>query len=270
MTPLVKIDLVMLSHRRHRHLERGQTIYEYGFILGSIALVVILLLQLLGSNTKAAQCKVSRGIGGTATENGACKMVFGQLGDFGGNAANSGGISSGSLDAPIGLTLDGAGGAYVADKSNNRVLYYPPDSTTATRVYGQSGSFSTNTANNGGISADSLSLPWALALDPTGGLYVGDTGNHRVLYYPAGSTTATRVYGQSGCFSTNTANNGGISADSLGGAGSLALDTAGGLYVGDGNNSRVLYFASRSTTASRVYGQHGNFGCGVFNNNGAC
>jgi hypothetical protein len=47
----------------------------------------------------------------------------------------------------------------VADQYNNRVLFYPSGSTTATRVYGQGGSFTTNTANNGGISANSLAFP---------------------------------------------------------------------------------------------------------------
>ena len=103
----------------------------------------------------------------------------------------------------------------MADFVNNRVLFYPAGSTTATRVYGQLGSFTTNTVNKGGISADSLCFPFGVALDSSDNLYVTDFGNNRVLFYPAGSTTATRVYGQLGSFTTNTANTGGISADSL-------------------------------------------------------
>ena len=87
--------------------------------------------------------------------------------------------------------------------------------TTADVVYGQLGSFTTNTPNNGGISANSLLFRMAVALDSSGNLYVADANNNRVLFYPAGSTTATRVYGQGGSFTTNTANNGGISANSL-------------------------------------------------------
>ena len=43
-----------------------------------------------------------------------------------------------------------------------------------------------------------------VALDSSGNLYVPDTGNNRVLFYPSGSTTATRVWGQLGSFTTNT------------------------------------------------------------------
>ena len=76
------------------------------------------------------------------------------------------------------------------------MLFYPSGSTTATRVYGQLGSFTTNTPNNGGVSANSFCDPLGVALDSSGNLYVADYGNNRVLFYPAGSTTATRVYGQ--------------------------------------------------------------------------
>ena len=75
-------------------------------------------------------------------------------------------------------------------------------------VYGQGGSFTSSTANNGGVSATSLSSPVGVAVDGSGGLYVADFSNNRVLHYPAGSTTADAVYGQGGSFTSTTANNG--------------------------------------------------------------
>src|SRR5271157_4318936 len=102
-------------------------------------------------------------------------------------------------------------------------------STTATRVYGQGGSFITNTTNNGGISATSLDIPIGVAVDGSGNLYVTDASNNRVLYYAAGSTTATRVYGQGGFFTTNTANypSGSVSATSLYRPIGVAVDGSG-------------------------------------------
>src|SRR5437868_1638381 len=85
----------------------------------------------------------------------------------------------------------------------------PPPHSTADVVYGQGGSFTSNSINNGGISANSLNNPLGAVLDRGGNLYVADYDNSRVLYYPAGKTTATRVYGQGGNFTTNTPNNGG-------------------------------------------------------------
>ena len=66
-------------------------------------------------------------------------------------------------------------------------------STTADVVYGQLGSFTTRTVDKGGVSANSLAAPETATLDSSGNLYVGDSENSRVLFYPAGSTTATRV-----------------------------------------------------------------------------
>jgi sugar lactone lactonase YvrE len=189
----------------------------------------------------------------------AADVVYGQLGSFTTNGVNQGGLSANSLWCPGGVALDSSGNLYVADYDNNRVLFYPAGSTTATRVYGQGGSFTTNTANNGGISANSLDLPSGGALDSSGNLYVADTVNSRVLFYPAGSTTATRVYGQGGSFTTNTQNKGGISANSLYYPVAVVLDSSGNLYVADDYNDRVLFYPAGSTTATRVYGQNGSF-----------
>ncbi len=183
------------------------------------------------------------------------------------NAQNNGGISAGSLSLPIGLALDGSGNLYAADSGNSRVLFYPPGSTTASRVYGQPG-FTSNSVNNGGISATSLNQPQAVALDTSGDLYVADLSNNRVLFYPYNSTTATVVYGQGGSFTSADVNHGGVSASSLNNPVALSVDSIGGLYVADRSNDRVLYYSFGSTTASRVYGQGGSFSRSAASNGG--
>ena len=132
--------------------------------------------------------------------------------------------------------LDNSGGLYVADSSNNRVLYFATGSTTASRVYGQDGDFATGTVNKGGISATSLYNPTGVTVDSSGGIYVSDTSNHRVLYFATGSTTASRVFGQGGDFTTNIPNNGFTSANSLNIPYGVTLDNSGGLYVADSSN----------------------------------
>jgi sugar lactone lactonase YvrE len=202
------------------------------------------------------------------TYDSSASKVYGQGGSFITNTTNKGGISASSLNSPAGGVFDKNGNLYMADQSNNRVLYYPAGSTTATRVYGQGGSFATNTANKGGVSAKSLYGPYTVALDGSGNLYVPDCNNNRVLYYPMGSTTATRVYGQGGSFTTNPANKGGISAKSLYCPSGIAVDKNGNLYISDADNSRVLYYPAGSTTATRVYGQGGSFTTNTANKGG--
>ncbi len=183
-------------------------------------------------------------------------VVYGQGGNF--NTNNSG-VTANGLAYPVAVALDSSGGLYVVDSDNHRVLFFPKGSTTATRVYGQNGSFTSGTENNGGISANSLANPEGVAVDNSGGVYIADYSNSRVLYYPSGSTTASRVYGQGGSFASGTQNNGGVSADSLNLPRAVAVDSSGNLYVADYGNNRVLYYPSGLTTATRVYGQGVSF-----------
>jgi sugar lactone lactonase YvrE len=200
--------------------------------------------------------------------------VYGQGGSLSSNTDNNGGVSAASLSTPNGVALDTGGNLYIVDALNNRVLYYAAGSTTATRVYGQGGSFTTN-ANNAG--ATGLNDPNGVAVDGSGNVYIADTGNNRVLYYPVGSTTATRVYGQRGSFTVNVANNSGVSANSLNAPDGVNVDSSGNLYIADSGNNRVLYYPAGSTTATRVYGQGGSFttnahnvgATGLHNPNGA-
>jgi sugar lactone lactonase YvrE len=194
--------------------------------------------------------------------------VYGQLGNFTSSTANNGGISANSLSFPIGVAVDSASNVYVADNNNNRVLVYASGSTTAFRVFGQLGSFTSGAANNGGISANSLSSPRGLAFDIASNVYIGDESNHRVLVYVPGSTTAFRVFGQLGSFTSGAANNGGISANSLQFPEVVVVDSASNVYIADQDNNRVLVYAPGSTTAFRVYGQLGSFVSRTQNNGG--
>jgi sugar lactone lactonase YvrE len=218
---------------------------------------------------------------GTATE------IWGDGGVF---SVRDSGATDALLYYPSGVGVDTSGDLYVSDQDNSRVLYFPagsgctgPDTPSgcgvATQVYGQDGSFTSGTDNIGGISASSLDDPEGMGLDGNGNLYVADTYNNRVLYFPGGSgctapstpagcATATRVYGQAGSFTSRTANNGGISADSLAHPASIAVDGAGNVYVTDGANNRALCYPAGVTTASAVYGQGGSFTSGTANNGG--
>ncbi|MEP7359791.1 MAG: NHL repeat-containing protein, partial [Anaerolineales bacterium] len=199
--------------------------------------------------------------------------IFGQP-DFIHNTVNNGGLSATSLYANSGVALDAQGNLYVADTNNNRVLEYDAPLTAgaiADRVFGQP-DFTHDTANNGGISANSLQAPSGVVLDAQGNLYVADSGNYRVLEYDnplSTNTTADRVFGQPD-FAHNTANNGGLNANGLSYPASVALDAQGNLYVADAGNSRVLEYDAPLTTnrtADRVFGQP-DFTHKIVNNGG--
>jgi len=187
----------------------------------------------------------------------AAVRVFGQGGSFSNSACNLGGISALTLCSPGGLALDSGGDLFVADRGNNRALEFaapfpsPAAAPSASVVFGQDGSFTSNLANLNGTSGLTLDAPEAVALDSRGDLFVADANNNRVLEFnpPYGSSpTALAVFGQSG-FGANGAN-GGVAPDDIGGLGAdslyaptaLALDAGDDLYVADTLNNRVVMY----------------------------
>ncbi len=210
-----------------------------------------------GTNTTTANFVMKIRVGTTTAI-----RVYGQSGDFSCGVINRSSTScitstpsANSFNTPFGVSGDLLGGIYISDPLNNRVLFYEKEITTASRVYGQNGSFSTITATP--INADSLSSPRNVFFGLNNILYISDFTNNRVLTYSGTSTTATGVYGQNGSFLTTTTTP--VNADSLNFPQGVVQDSDGGIYIADGPNQRVLYYANRSTTATRVYGQNGSF-----------
>jgi hypothetical protein len=137
------------------------------------------------------------------------------------NNPNNGGISGSSMSTPI--LGQGDGTHYiVCDYSNHRVLIWnslpTQNGQSADIVLGQP-DMTSNTSNNGGISARSLKNPTSSYVDQDGRLFVTDRGNSRVLVWNSFPTSnfqaADVVLGQPD-FVTSGANTGGISAATLG------------------------------------------------------
>ncbi len=122
--------------------------------------------------------------------------VYGRLGSFTAHIANnngegnSGGPNAWSLNFPRGLAVDTFGGLYVADRDNNRVLYFVGDGDTVAvdaggRVYIADSmhhrvSPDRRQPNACGARAGSLAMASPTTMG-RGMLYVTDTGNSRTL-----------------------------------------------------------------------------------------
>ena len=175
-------------------------------------------------------------------------LVYGQP-NFGSSTPSWNGTTATSLVYPDDVAVDDAGGVYVSDSGASRVVFYPPGSNVATKVWGGP---DLSHIYSGGLGPDRYSYTHGLAVNNEG-LYVVDYGNHRALFFPTGFSVATRVYGQPTMY-TNAPNNGGIGPDTLQQPQGICVDGQG-VYISDYLNSRVLYFEGTSTVASAVYGQ---------------
>ena len=151
-------------------------------------------------------------------------------------------IASG-LNAPYGGFSDGTR-FYVADQTNSRVLIWntiPTTTDTAPNIVLGQPNVNSNWSNNGGLGAQSLSGPASVFSDGTR-LYVTDMQNNRVLIWNAIPTTtqapANLVVGQPN-MTSNTANNGGLSAETLSSPHAGYSDGTR-LFISDYNNKRVL------------------------------
>ncbi len=191
-------------------------------------------------------------------------------------------------DGVQGLAFDSTGNLWVSDLFNHRVLKYPAPITAgeaATVVLGQTTLAGAGYANRGTsttagpATASTLNQPLGLAFDSAGNLWVTDSLNCRVLMYPPANQVtggaATVELGQPAgatAFTTNTLNNGGVLATSLGMPDDLVFDSAGNLWVVDLWNNRVLMYPKASlgtngAAATVVLGQP-DFTQGTVNNGG--
>ena len=92
---------------------------------------------------------------------------------------------------PYGVAVDSSGNVYVADADNNRIRKITPADRIEDRVVSTFAGSTEGSADAIGTAAR-FKLPYGVAVDSSGNVYVGDNGNHRIrkieykLPWPAG------------------------------------------------------------------------------------
>ncbi|MGB2868655.1 MAG: NHL repeat-containing protein [Bacteroidota bacterium] len=167
-------------------------------------------------------------------------------------SANGNTPSAQGFQTPTSVAIDGSGNLYVVDQANGRVLRFNAagsraNGAAADGVLGRPDFTSTGF----GTTQSTFFTPQAIAVDPSGNLYVADGSNHRVLRFnnaalKANGANADGVLGQIN-FTTNTK---GTAADKLDNPISLATDKNGNLYVGQKGNYRLSIFLNAAAKAN--------------------
>jgi sugar lactone lactonase YvrE/predicted esterase len=137
------------------------------------------------------------------------------------------------LSFPTGLAIDRAGRLFIADSENHRVRMVDLDGTIRTTAgTGAAG----NTGDNGPASEARLNVPWGLACDANGNLFIADASNHRVRKVaPDGTITTVAGTGTAGF----TGDGGAATQAQINHPLGLAVDSLGNLFIADSRNYRV-------------------------------
>ena len=93
-----------------------------------------------------------------------------------GSGGDGGAATSAQLNGPQGLAVDSAGNLYIADTQNHRVRKVTGGTITTVAGSGTSG-FG---GDGGAAGSAQLNLPFGVAVDAAGNLYVAEFGNNRV------------------------------------------------------------------------------------------
>jgi uncharacterized protein (TIGR03437 family) len=171
--------------------------------------------------------------------NGVISTVAGNgTAGFGGDGGA--GISA-QLNQPQGLALDKNGNLYIADSGNNRVRKLTPAGTISTWAgSGTAGS----TGDNGAATSAALYLPFGVAVDADGNVFIAEFGGNRVRKVNSGGAIATVAGAGTAGY---TGDGGPASAAQLTNPKAVAVDANGNIYIADTNN-----YAVRMVTKSGV------------------
>ncbi len=159
--------------------------------------------------------------------------------------------TSTELNTPKGITVDSGGNLYIADTFNQRIRRVDAVTGIITTVAGN-GDPSGKGDGKGTYTGDGkpaidagLSLPYAVAFDLSGNMYIPDSANNvvRMVAAQSGVLTASSVISTvAGFYPGNAGNagNGGLAtAANLWSPSGVIVDPAGNLYISDTQNFRI-------------------------------
>jgi uncharacterized repeat protein (TIGR01451 family) len=150
-----------------------------------------------------------------------------------GYSGDGGPATSAQLLNPQGVAVDASGNLYIADTYDNRVRKVSAAGIITTVAgagpYGYSG-------DGGPATSAQLYLPYAVAVDASGDVYIADSHNDRIRKVSAAGIITTAAGNGSCCYAGD---GGPATSAQLWSPSGVAVDTSGDLYIADAGNNRV-------------------------------
>lgn len=138
----------------------------------------------------------------------------------------------------LGIDMDNAGGLYVSDSNNHRVMYFAPNQTEGIQIAG---------TGQAGSAANQLNEPMFFYLDSRKTLFIADRKNRRIQKWEQGASEGITVADASPPLSLKDPR-------------SLTMDSRGNMYIVDNELSQVLKWNPSLKEASCIVGCSGFIG----------
>jgi sugar lactone lactonase YvrE len=145
---------------------------------------------------------------------------------------------------PVGVTVDSAGNLYIADNSNQRIRRIDAATGIITTVAGNGASsglgdgYGTYSGDDGPATSAALSLPYTVAFDASGNMFIPDSTNHCIRRVDGATEIITTVAGTGGK-SGYKGDGAAATAALLDSPSGVAVDPAGNLYIADTANAAI-------------------------------
>ncbi len=179
----------------------------------------------------------------------------------GGFSGDGGVATNARIHLPGGVAVDAAGNVYIADTYNNRIRKVSTNGIITT-VAGSSNTPNGLIGDGGQATNATLSFPRGVALDPSGNLYIADTGNERVRKVDAnGIITTVAGNGTTGTIG-NVGDGNAATRASLSSPAAVAFDSAGNLYIADSGDNLIREVSNGKISSIAGTGTSGYSGDG--------
>jgi len=154
---------------------------------------------------------------------------------------------------PVGLAVDASGNLFIAEPDNHRIRKVNSNGTISTVA----GTGSPGYSGDGGPAASAqLSIPYGVAVDTAGNLYIADSGNNRIRRVAPNGTISTVV----GTGSFGFSGDGGLATMAqLAQPRGVAVNAAGDLFIADTDNQRIRKVSFGPAALTEVAATKGDF-----------
>ena len=171
-----------------------------------------------------------------------------------GNSGDGGMATLAELNHPAGVAIDSVGNVFIADSYNYRVRKV--NTTGTITAFAGGGSSGGGSAEQGGATAPKLNLPWGLAVDRGGNLFIADEFNNYICRVDRDGTMCIIAGNGAGGY---TDDGHAATAAELFYPRGVAVDRNGKVYVADAGNNRVRRVTYKPPEVTKSPGQEGAF-----------